>query len=110
MDRPRVCNRDGTPIDPVPPAIVILICFLTIYAWGPLYLRTLGVSLAESVLLLTAVFLVVAVGTYYQMVWTANPTCRREIPPEKRVYLFRYAFLICLGLVVLLALPLVVSP
>lgn len=112
MWRPRLRNRHGTPIDPVPALVVVLTAFLVIYAWGPLYLLTLGFAPMQSVVPLTTLFLAVVAGTYYHLVYTATPEWRIESPsrqpvvaPEDRLSWLPYAIATGIALVVLLALP-----
>lgn len=105
MDLP---NRDGTPIDPVPFFVVTAVAFATCYSYGPVYFVELGFRLVTGVVLSTVAFLGATAAGYYRLVWTGQPAARRaEVSPGSRLWRLVLLMLVGLGLVVLLALPLV---
>ena len=104
---PSAQNREGTPVDPVPAIVVIVTTFLVLFAWGPIYFLALGVSLSFGFVVLIAVFVVLAGATYHQLIWTADPARRNEVPVTYRIDRLRYSVAILIALVVLLALPFV---
>jgi len=99
-------NVDGNPVDPVPFIISVLTAFLVTHAWGPIYLDALGISLVPALVLLTALWLVIAALAYRQLVWYNRPERRKEVPMEVRVRKFVYAFILGCLLLISLALPL----
>lgn len=104
----KVHNRHGTPVDPVPFLVVSLLGFTVSYSYGPGYLLSFGFGIAEALVVSTAVFLAITAASYHRYVWTARPDLRDEFPPDVRFRRLYYAVLIGLGLLALLALPLLV--
>ncbi|MCQ4334051.1 hypothetical protein KM295_11290 [Natronomonas sp. F2-12] len=81
-------NRHGTPIDPVPFAVVSgLGCMLTL-SLGPLYGQAFGLSLPVALLCAAAVSVAVVVGSFYWQVWDAYPPAETsvEIRAERLLY------------------------
>lgn len=95
-------NRDGTPIDPVPFAVVALLGAMIAIAWGPLYLKAHGVAERPAVAASVVLAGLTVCVAYYRYVWTANPTVLEEIPAVVRYRRLLYAIVI--GVIVVLAL------
>ncbi|WP_436911149.1 hypothetical protein [Halosimplex marinum] len=100
-------NREGEAVDPVPFLVVTGTAFAVAYSFGPGYFAALGLSLRGGVVASTGAFAAATAGTYYRLVWTLSPTRREEVPVGDRFERLVLATLACLGLLVLLALPLV---
>lgn len=99
-------NDRGTPVDPVPFFVTAGTAFAGCYSFGPAYFRALGLALPLAVGVSTAVFLGTVVVSYHQLVWTARPERRGEVPVEQRLRKFVLGTLIGIAVVVLLSLPL----
>lgn len=102
----RFRNRRGTPVDPVPAFVVSATLFLVLFAWGPAYLLTLGVSIEPALAILSAGFVVLVGATYHQLIWTATPGSAVDVPVASRVSRVRYGVAIAFALIVLFSLPL----
>ena len=102
-------NRDGVPVDPVPWFVVTAVAFAVAYSFGPGYFAAFGVPIDYGLVLSTGLFAVATVVTYYRFVWTVSPNRREEVPVGDRFERLVLATVACLGVVVLLALPLVVA-
>lgn len=87
--RPR--NKDGEVIDPVPFLVVALLAGTAFVSFGPLYLREFGLSLERSVAISIGLAVLSAVVAYHQLVWTANPLTREEVPVATRYLRLLYA-------------------
>jgi hypothetical protein len=104
----KLTNRHGTPVDPVPFLVVSSLAFLVSFSYGPIYLLALGLSLPASVVVSTLLFVCATSAAYQQMVLTARPELRGEIPPERRLRRLVYAAAVVLALLALLSLPFLV--
>ena len=100
-------NAQGTAVDPVPFIVTSLVAFLVTHAWGPLYLGALGVPLVPSLLILTALWVVIVAIAFRQLVWRYRPEHRAHVPTELRFRKFIYAIIIGCLLLLLLWLPFV---
>lgn len=98
-------NDQGTPVDPVPFAVVTAATFLVLYSFGPGYLLGLGLALWEALFLLTLVFGCTTMVGYHRFVLRARPERRGEVPGPVRLKRLYYAVLIGIVLVLLLMLP-----
>lgn len=103
----RLRNKDGTPIDPVPFLVVVVLAALVSYSYGPIYLMELGLGLGDALLACGSVVAVTVGVAHHHLVWTARPDLRAEIPPGLRLKRFFYAMLVGAAGLVLLALPLI---
>ncbi|WP_415380286.1 hypothetical protein [Halosimplex sp. TS25] len=101
-------NREGTAVDPVPFLVVTGVAFAVAYSYGPLYFAALGLPIGYGVAVSTALFLAATAGTYYRLVWTLRPSHREEVPVGDRFERLVLATVACVGVIGLLALPLVV--
>jgi hypothetical protein len=101
----QLTNRHGTPVDPVPFLVVSSLGLLVSFSYGPIYLLALGCSLPVALVVSGVLFVCVTGAAYHQMVLTARPGLRGEIPPERRLRRLVYAAVVGLALVVLLSLP-----
>lgn len=99
-------NSRGTEVDPVPMLVAVCTAFLVGYAWGPLYLMALGISVGQSLVVVTVLFAIVAAVAYHRLIWTNYPERRREVPTEARFKRLVYGVLIGIGILILLGLPL----
>lgn len=99
-------NKHGTPIDPVPFLVVLLLGFTVCFSYGPPYLTTLGFTLVESLAISGSVVAGIGGLAYHRYVWTARPDLRAEIPASIRLQRLFYAVIAGVGLLLLLALPL----
>jgi len=104
----QVRNRRGTRVDPVPFCVVALTGFATCYSFGPVYLLTFGVTVPTALGLSTVVYGLVVAGAYYRLVWTYRPEYRHEVPVGVRFRRLILSTLAAVGILGLLALPLVV--
>lgn len=104
----KLTNRHGTPVDPVPFLVVSSLSFLVSFSYGTVYLLALGLSLPVALVVSGLFFACIAGAAYHQMVLTARPELRGEIPPEKRLRGLVYAVVIGLALLALLSLPFLV--
>ncbi|XVH32855.1 hypothetical protein ACNS7O_06630 [Haloferacaceae archaeon DSL9] len=100
-------NRHGTPVDPVPFAVVALLAAMLTFSFGPLYGRALGYSLRLSLLVCGGAAVAIAAGAYHRLVWLARPELRGEIPAANRMLWFVYLTVGIALLVVVLSLPFV---
>ncbi len=99
-------NKHGTPIDPVPFLVVVLLGFTICFSYGPPYLTTLGFSITESLVISGGVVVGIGGIAYHRYVWTARPDLRAEIPAATRIQRLFYAVIAGVALLALLALPL----
>lgn len=93
-------------MDPIPFAVTVSVAFLVLYSFGPGYLRALGLSLVESLAVVTGLFAATTVAAFHQFVRRARPEQRAEIPGPVRLKRLYYAVLIGIAVMVLLLLPL----
>jgi hypothetical protein len=101
----RLRNSDGAPVDPVPFYVVAATAFLVCFAFGPLYGMAVGASLTLALVGSGLVFVGTTVGAYYRLVRQHNPEGPRA-PAEVRLRNILYAAAVLVGLMLLLALPL----
>lgn len=101
-----VSNRSGDDVDPVPWLVVVAMGFLICYSFGPLYLKAvLGVTIEVAIAGSTLVFLGIAAGSWYRLVWTRRPEHMAVLGAAYRLErLFYWAVVVAL-LLLLLALP-----
>lgn len=104
----RLTNKHGTPVDPVPFVVVVLLAALVSYSYGPIYLMELGLGLGDALLACGAVVTASVGVAHHRLVWTARPDLREEIPPGLRLRRLFYVMLIGVAVLALLALPLIV--
>ena len=98
-------NRHGTAVDPVPFLVVAALAFLVSFSVGPIYGLSFGLPLDLAIVASAICCAVAVLGSYHQMVWTARPDLRAEIPPSDRLVRIGYAA-VAFGLIlVLLSLP-----
>jgi len=105
----RLENRWGSRVDAVPFAVVALTGLAICYSFGPVYLLTFGVTVPSALAASTGAYALVVVGAYYWLVWTYRPERRSEVPVGQRFRRLLLAMLAAVGLLVLLALPLLVE-
>jgi len=98
-------NRDGTPIDPVPFAVVCGLAFMLLLSVGPLYGLAYGLSLPVSLAVSAVLYAVVTVVAFDRLVWDAYP--RSETPVRMRAEQLFYAALAFAAVLVAVTLPLV---
>ena len=99
----RLRNRNGTPVDPVPFAVVSgLACMLSL-SFGPLYGQAFGLSLPSALLVSAAASIGVTVASFYWQVWDTYPL--EETPVEIRFERLVYGALAFGVIVVALTLP-----
>ncbi|WP_348613460.1 hypothetical protein [Halobaculum rarum] len=104
----RLRNREGDPVDPVPFLVVAGMGFMIVFSAGPIYLMALfGVDVATALAGSAAAFLPVAIVAYHQLVRSARPDLRGELPASWRFRRLWYAAIAFGLLLVLLTLPLV---
>jgi hypothetical protein len=102
-------NRAGRAVDPVPFLVVTGLSFLGCYSFFPVYCLSFGLSVSAAVAVTTAVFLALAGGAYYRLVWTARPEVRSEVSPGLRLEYIFYGALAVAGVFALLTLFTVVQ-
>lgn len=102
----RLRNHEGTPVDPVPFLVVVGLTFMFVLSFGPLYGQALGAGLELSVGVSFALFLAVAIGSYYWQVWTVRPETVGVVPASVRAVRLFYLMLVLAVLMVGLAIPL----
>lgn len=95
-------NKDGESVDPVPFLVVALLAITIFLAWGPVYLLEFNVDIRIAVGVSLALASVAVVASFYRLVWTTNPTVRREVPAAVRFKKLFYAIVI--GVIVVLVL------
>lgn len=100
-------NRDGRPVDAVPFVVTAGSAFLLLYSFVPLYLHALGIRLAGSLAITSLVYGLATMVAYTRQVLRVNPDRRRWVPAGVRFRRLVYVMLVSVGVVVLLALPLV---
>lgn len=103
-------NKHGTPVDPVPFLVVVLGMAMLSYSYGPLYLMALGLDLGEALLACGAVLTTTIGAAHNRFVWNARPDLSAEVPATVRLKRLFYAVLIGVGMLALLALPLIDIP
>lgn len=99
-------NRSGTPVDPVPFLVVVLLTGLVAFAFGPLYAQALGFTIREGLLGCSVVTLSIAGAAYYTMIYAARPELWAEIPAAYRMQRIVYLMVALVLLVAILSLPL----
>lgn len=103
----RLPNRDGEQVDAVPMFVAVATAFLIGYAWGPLYFMALGYSLQTSLAIVSVLFVSASALAFHKLFWTARPRDQRPNAGAHTFQLIVYGVLICMGLLLLLAMPLV---
>ena len=99
-------NDRGTPVDPVPFLVVVLLAFTVSYSYGPLYLMALGLDLGTALVACGLVTLLAGLAAYHRYVRRARPDLRGEIPAALRLRRFFYGVLLGVAVLAGLALPL----
>lgn len=99
-------NAQGRPVDPVPFLVVSLLGFTVSFSYGPGYFMAFGLSLVASLLGSTAAFIAILGFAYRRYVWNHRPELRGEVSVDGRLRRLFYGTLIVVGLLVLLAMPL----
>lgn len=102
-------NKDGSPVDPVPFLLVTVIGFTVSFSFGPPYFLALGVELPRALVICGVLVVVVGGIAYHRYVRTARSGSDVEISGQLRLERLFYAVLVGVFLIVLLALPLLVS-
>ena len=97
-------NRDGDAVDPWPFVAVAGTGVLPVLSFGPLYLTALGLALSTAIVVSLVVGTAVVVGAYHRLVHTRRPEV--VAPGGDRVERLFYATLALVGVLALLALPL----
>lgn len=100
-------NREGAPVDAVPFVVTAGSAFLLLYSFVPLYLHALGIQLAGALAITSLLFGLATMVAYTRQIHRVNPERRRLVPAEVRFRRLVYLMLLAVGVVVLLALPLV---
>jgi len=101
----RLTNDQGTPVDPVPFGVTTTAAFLVLYSFGPGYLIGLGLTLPQSLVVVTVLFCCATAAGYHQLVLRSRPEQRAEIPGPVRLKRLYYAVLIAIAVFVLLLIP-----
>ncbi|MFB6309461.1 MAG: hypothetical protein ABEH35_09035 [Haloarculaceae archaeon] len=102
----RLHNSEGTGVDPVPFLVVAAVGVAVCVSFVPPYVLALGASLTVGVASAVVGTVLVTALAYYRFVWTARPALRRERPADTRLQRLVYGGAICVGVLVLLSLPL----
>ncbi|ESS06384.1 MAG: hypothetical protein A07HB70_01103 [uncultured archaeon A07HB70] len=97
-------NRDGEAVDPWPFVAVAGTGVLPVLSFGPLYLTALGLSLSPAIGVCLAVSAAVVAGAYHRLVYARRPGVAGAAG-DRFARLF-YAALVLVGVLALLALPL----
>jgi len=97
-------NREGRSVDPVPFLVVTGMGFLGTFSFVPVYCLALGVPVSVALLIATAVFVVLAAGAYYRLVWGARPEVKEEVSAGLRLENIFYMALVVTGVLLLLTL------
>jgi hypothetical protein len=100
-----VCNRWGTPVDPVPFLVVFGTAFASCYSFGPVYLLAFDVSVPAALGASTVVFVLAVAGAYHRLVWTYRPEYREEVPVGVRFQRLVLVTAAGVGVLALLSLP-----
>ncbi|MFB6153840.1 MAG: hypothetical protein ABEJ27_06265 [Halodesulfurarchaeum sp.] len=100
-------NRWGDRIDPVPFAVSLLLAFMIVFSFGPIYGMAYGFSLRQALVLSTGVMIAVGAGAYYRLVWTYRPEVREEVPPGARLQRLFYGIIAGVLLLGALTYPIV---
>lgn len=99
-------NSRGSPVDPVPFLVATVLGALVCFSYGPIYLREIGLTLTQALVVATLVASGIAAVSYHRYVWAARPDLRAEVPGEIRFRRLLYGILLGLAVLALLALPL----
>lgn len=102
----KLSNRHGTAVDPVPFVVASLLGMLVSFSYGPGYLMALGFSLTGGLLGALSASTALAALAYHRYVWTYYPELAAEVPVEHRLRRLFYGVLVGVGVLALLALPL----
>ncbi|MFB6267176.1 MAG: hypothetical protein ABEI31_05920 [Halodesulfurarchaeum sp.] len=95
-------NRRGDRIDPVPFIVTVLLSFMVVFSFGPIYAMEYGFAQLEALAISSVIMVAIGAGAYYRLVWTYRPEMREEVPVESRLQRLFYA--IIAGVLVLGAL------
>ncbi len=98
-------NSEGIRVDPVPFLVVSGLGFAVAFSFGPIYVTTLGASLAAGLVVAGAAALATTAVAYHRYVWTERPALRREIPAAARFRRLIYGLIGGFLAVAALALP-----
>jgi hypothetical protein len=97
-------NSEGQAVDPVPFIVVTGMSFLGCYSFFPVYWLSLGFQIPVALGVTTGIFLALAAGAYYRLVWNARPEVRTEVSPGLRLEYIFYGALVVTGVFLLLTL------
>jgi len=103
---PRVRNRHGDRIDPVPFLVTAGLAFTFALSFGPIYGLSYGLTLAASLAVSTLAFAAATAIAYHRLVRCAPPLDAGPLPPGPRVERLLYAGVALGVLIVALTLPL----
>lgn len=105
----KLSNRHGTPVDPVPFVVASLVGVLVSFSYGPGYLLALGFSVTGGLLVALSASAAMVALSYHRFVWTYHPEAVAAVPAEYRIRRLVYSALVGVGVLALLALPLLVQ-
>lgn len=97
-------NSEGQAVDPVPFIVVTGMAFLGCYSFFPVYCLSLGLQVPVALGVTTGIFLALAAGAYYRLVWNARPEVRTEVSPGLRLEHIFYGALVVTGVFLLLTI------
>jgi hypothetical protein len=103
----RLRNDRGTPVDPVPFAVVAATAFLVCFSFGPLYCLALGFDLQTGLVASGVVFVAATVVAYHRLVRRARPDLAGEVPAHLRLRQVFYLTALLTLVLLLLTVPLV---
>lgn len=101
----QLSNRHGSPVDPLPFLVVTLTGGMVCFACGPPYLLAAGVAFGPAVVATSVLAVLVAWGSYYELVWTSTGPRDVDRPAGPRLQRIGYAAAIALAISVGLLLP-----
>lgn len=110
MARVRLCNCDGTPVDPVPFFVVSLLGITLLIGWGPPYLLEWGVPVGPAVAVSIILATGVTIDAYRRYVLTARPEVRHEVPAALRVRRILYTSVVGVAILLGLTMGVVMVP
>ena len=91
VEAPRLRNRRGDPIDPVPFLVTAGLAFALVFSFGPIYGLAYGLSLSGAVGASALGFAGVAAVAYRQLVRSAPPVDAGPLPADLRFERLLYA-------------------
>ncbi|ELZ41327.1 hypothetical protein C463_13819 [Halorubrum californiense DSM 19288] len=106
LDPPRLRNRRGEPIDPVPFIVTAGVGFALIFSFGPIYGLAYGLSLPAALGASALGFGGVALVAHRQLVRSAPPADAGPLPADVRFERLLYAGIALGAAFLALTLPL----